>query len=195
MARESARDELAGFRQAVHGCLWRRADALFEVMDAVLAAGPVVSLPYVSLEPVFRRGHGMICQGLARGRAGEEALRDLLVAWRPRGWPLVFAIDASAYPRPWAATSRGREYHHHTCAGLHGSDGAAVAGWAYQWLAQLSSGPDSWTAPHDQVRAGAGDDATGRPRRRSSRTRRGCARPGSRACRCMCWMPGMTRPR
>jgi hypothetical protein len=36
-------------------------------MDAVLAAGPVPSLPYLSLEPAFRRSHGMVCQGLAEG--------------------------------------------------------------------------------------------------------------------------------
>lgn len=105
--------ELARFRREMFGCLWRRPDALFELADAVLTAGPVVSLPYLSLEPAFRRGHGMIYQGLAEGRIGEEALRDLLVAWRPAGWPLVFAIDASTYPRPWAGTSPGREYHHH----------------------------------------------------------------------------------
>jgi hypothetical protein len=35
-ARESALDELASFRQAMYGCLWRRADALFELADAVL---------------------------------------------------------------------------------------------------------------------------------------------------------------
>ena len=152
--------DLAGFRREMRRCLWRRPDALFELADAVLTAGPVVSLPYLSLEPVFRRGHGMVYQGLAEGRIDDEALRDLLVAVRPREWPLVFAIDASAYPRPWAATSPGREWHHHTCPGNHGSDGAAVAGWAFQWLAQLSFAPDSWTAPQDQVRTGAGDDAT-----------------------------------
>jgi hypothetical protein len=156
----SALDELAGFRHAVYGCLWRRPDALFETMDAVLTAGPVPSLPYLSLEPVLRRGHGMVYQGLAEGRIDEEALRDLLVAFRPRAWPLAFAIDASTYPRPWAATSPQREWHHHSCPGSHGKDGAAVAGWAFQWLAQLSFAPDSWTAPQDQVRAGAGDDAT-----------------------------------
>src|SRR6266849_2665258 len=155
-----ARGQLAGFRQDVYRCLWRRADALFELMDAVLTAGPVTSLPYLSLEPVMRRGHGMVYQGLAEGGIDEDALRDLLVRWRPRGWPLVFAIDASTYPRPWAATSPDREYHHHACPGSHGKDGAAVAGWAFQWLAQLSFAPDSWTAPQDQVRAGAGDDAT-----------------------------------
>jgi hypothetical protein len=155
-----ALDQLAGFRRDVYRCLWRRADALFETMDAVLTAGPVSSLPYLSLEPVMRRGHGMIYQALAQGRVDEEALRDLLVAARPREWPLVFAIDAPAYPRPWAMTSPGREWHHHSCPGNHGRDGAAVAGWAFQWLSQLSFTPDSWTAPPDQVRVGAGDDAT-----------------------------------
>ena len=152
--------QLAGFRRGVYRCLWRRADALFETMDAVLTAGRAGSLPYLSLEPGFRRGHGMVYQGLARGRVDEEALRDLLVAARPRQWPLVFAVDASVYPRPQAGASPGREWHHHACPGRHGSDGAAVAGWAFQWLAQLSFGADSWTAPQDQVRIGAGGDAT-----------------------------------
>ncbi|MGH8922790.1 MAG: transposase [Actinomycetes bacterium] len=152
--------DLARFRQEMFWCLWRRPDALFELADGVLSAGPVVSLPYLSLEPAFRRGHGMIYQGLAEGGVDEEALRDLLVAWRPRQWPLVFAVDAPAYPRPWAATSPGREWHHHSRPGSHGKDGMVVPGWAFQWLAQLSFAPDSWTAPQDQVRVAAGDDAT-----------------------------------
>src|SRR5260370_33762672 len=150
--------------------MWRCPDAWFEREDAVLPAGPAPSLPYLSLEPVFRRGHGMVYQALAEGRIGEERLRDLLVAYRPRDWPLVFAIDASTYPRPWAATSPGREWHHHACPGSHGSDGAAVAGWAFQWLAQLGFSPDSWTAPQDQVRVGAGDDATRQAARQSTPT-------------------------
>ena len=155
-----ALQKLARFRRELFWCLWRRPDALFELIDAVLAAGYAGSLPYLSLEPAFRRGHGMVYQALSEGGIDEEALRDLLVAWRPRDWPLVFAIDASAYPRPGAETSPGREWHHHSCPGSHGSDGAAVAGWAFQWLAQVSFAPGSWTAPQDQVRAGAGDDAT-----------------------------------
>jgi hypothetical protein len=151
---------LARFRQEFCWCLWRRGDALFEAAEAVLTAQRAGTLPYLSLEPCFRRGHGMIYQALAEGGIDEEALRDLLVAVRPRDWPLVFAIDASTYPRPEAETSPDREWHHHSCPGSHGSDGAAVAGWAFQWLAQLSFAPDSWTAPQDQVRAGAGDDAT-----------------------------------
>jgi hypothetical protein len=145
--------ELARFRDQLYSCLARRADALFELGDAVLAAPAGRPLPYVSLEPVFRRGHGMVYQGLAEGRVSGEAVRDLLVAARPRDWPLVFAVDASTWPRPEAVTSPGRAFHHH--GGPHGKDGA-VAGWSFQWLAQLSFAPDSWTAPQDQVQVLAG---------------------------------------
>ncbi|HWF82751.1 MAG TPA: transposase [Streptosporangiaceae bacterium] len=152
---------LAGFRRELFWCLHRRGGALFELADAVLTApGLVPSLPYLSLEPGFRRGHGMVYQALAEGGIDAEALRSLLVAVRPQDWPLVFAIDASTYPRPEAQASPGREWHHHSCPGAHGSDGAAIAGWAFQWLAQMSFAADSWTAPQDQVRVGAGEDGT-----------------------------------
>ena len=171
---------LARFRQELYGCLWRRPDALFELADAVLTAPAAGTLPYLSLEPGFRRGHGMVYQALGKGRIDEERLRDLLVGHRPRGWPLVFAIDASTYPRPSADTSPGREWHPHSCKGHHGRrrgpragagtggaarregrDGdAVVAGWAFQWLAQLSFAPGSWTAPQDMTRVGVRDDAT-----------------------------------
>ncbi len=160
---------LARFRREFYRCLWRRGGALCELADAVLTAPAAGTLPYLSLEPAFRRGHGMICQALDKGRIDEERLRDQLVRWRPRGWPLVFAVDASTYPRPAAATSPGREWHPHSCRGHHGRrrregrDGdAVVAGWAFQWLAQLSFAPGSWTAPQDMARAGVRDDATAR---------------------------------
>jgi hypothetical protein len=49
---------LSGFRDGFYGCLEARADALFELADAVICAdGPVTSLVELSLAPVFRRGH------------------------------------------------------------------------------------------------------------------------------------------
>jgi hypothetical protein len=128
-------------------------------MDAVLAAGPVPSLPYLSLEPAFRRSHGMVCQGLAEGRADEDALRDLLVCWRPADWPCVFGIDAPTIGRPQAVTSPGREFHHHSCAGHTGSGDPVIKGWAWQWLSRLSFGADSWTAPQDAIQVGRDDVA------------------------------------
>jgi hypothetical protein len=78
----NALDELAGFRAGWYRCLWQRPDALFETTDAVLTAGPVPSLPYLSLEPVMRRGHGMVYQGLAEGKIDEDACGT---CWWPAG--------------------------------------------------------------------------------------------------------------
>jgi hypothetical protein len=154
--------ELRAFRGEIYGCLSRRADALFELGDALLAARPALSLPHLSLEPVFRRGWGMVYQGLAAGRVDADALRDVLVARRPADWPCVFGVDASTIPRPWAATSPGRQFHHASKGGRVGGD-PVVAGWSWQWLSQLNFDADSWTAPQDVVRVGPGDD----PRRRA----------------------------
>lgn len=51
--------ELAWFRQQLYGSLTARADALFELADAVLCAdGPVTSLVALTLTAEHRRGHG-----------------------------------------------------------------------------------------------------------------------------------------
>ena len=47
---------LRGFREEAFGCLGRRRDALFELVDGLLAAESMPSLPHVSLSPVHRRG-------------------------------------------------------------------------------------------------------------------------------------------
>lgn len=51
-----ARDRLIAFRLGPIACLGLRRDALFELADALLCAvTPVVSSPWLSLEPEFRR--------------------------------------------------------------------------------------------------------------------------------------------
>jgi hypothetical protein len=53
--RAAALGELSGFRERVYECLTSRADALFELADAVLCAeGPVASLAELSLVPEHR---------------------------------------------------------------------------------------------------------------------------------------------
>jgi hypothetical protein len=48
---------LEAFRTELHACLTRRADAMFELGDALLCAQtPLPSLPHLSLESVCRRG-------------------------------------------------------------------------------------------------------------------------------------------
>jgi hypothetical protein len=121
-------------RRGVCRCLLRRAGALLELGGALRAAGRVVSLPCLGGELVFRRGRGMVGQGLARGRVGEDALRDLLVASGLADWPCVPGVDAPATGRPAAVTSAGRESHHHSCAGHAGAGDPVIRGRAWQWL-------------------------------------------------------------
>jgi hypothetical protein len=145
------------FRAELHACFARRADALFELGDALLCApGPVPSLPHLSLEPVCRRGWGSAYAALARGRIDTERLRDLLVSSLPRADPLVFAVDVTTWPRCDAECSPARGYYYHPSR--HSAGQPIVAGWAFQWIAQLGFERDSWTAPVDARRLHPLDD-------------------------------------
>jgi hypothetical protein len=150
---------LVDFRSGLYSCLTRWGDALFELTDAVLcAAGPISSVPSLSLEPEFTRSHGSLYKALANGRIDEDRLRRLLVAAAPRDWPLVFAIDASTWARCDAETSPSRGFYH--SASRHSAGQPIVAGWSYQWVSQLSWSNDSWSAPLDAMRLTPGADAT-----------------------------------
>jgi hypothetical protein len=150
---------LRGFRQSLYGCLTGWADALFELSDAVLCSpGPVSSVPMLSLEPTFRRGHGSLYKALTRGSLDADRLRDTLVAHRPADWPAIFAVDASSWPRCDAETSPARGFYYHPSR--HSNGQPIVAGWSYQWVTQLNWSADSWTAPLDARRIPPTADTT-----------------------------------
>jgi hypothetical protein len=138
---------LRTFRSDLHRCFPRRADALFELGDALLTAGPVISLPYLSLQAAHRRGWGSLYDALADGALDVVALQGLLTRHAAADGPAVYAIDRSIWPRCDAEASPERGYYYH--ASRHSAGQPIVAGWAYQWLAQLSFTRDSWTAPLD----------------------------------------------
>ena len=141
---------LGGFRSELHACFTRRADALFELGDALLCAQAIPSLPHLSLEPVHQRGWGSIYAALARGRIDTERLRDLLASSLPPADPLVFAVDVTTWPRCDAECSPERGYYYHPSR--HSAGQPIIAGWAFQWIAQVSFDRDSWTAPVDARR-------------------------------------------
>jgi hypothetical protein len=142
---------LTGFRAGFHRCWTSWADAGFELCEAMLCApAPVTSLPMLSLEPRFRRSHGSLYKALERGQVDAEAMRDLLAAHRPAGWPLVFAVDESTWARCDAETSPERGFYY--SASKHSAGQPIVAGWSYQWITQLDWANDSWTAPVDATR-------------------------------------------
>jgi hypothetical protein len=147
---------LGAFRDQLHACFPRRADALFELGDALLCAEAFPSLPHLSLEPAHRRGWGSAYAALARGRIDTERLRDLLVRFLPDADPLVFAVDVTTWPRCDAECSPERGYYYHPSR--HSAGQPIIAGWAFQWIAQLSFDRDSWTAPVDARRLHPLDD-------------------------------------
>lgn len=73
--RKAAFGELTRFRLAFYACLTARADALFELADAVLCTeGPVRSLVGLSLAPEHRVG---LFQRPPRGRPRRHRLEQL----------------------------------------------------------------------------------------------------------------------
>ncbi len=118
---------LRDFRSHFFACLDRRADALFELTDAALAAGPQPSLAHLSLAGPHRRGWGSLYAALQHGRIAVERLQALLGGTLPAAGPPVFAVDVSVWPRAEAETSAERGYYWH-----------CQDNWSTSWLARYA---------------------------------------------------------
>ena len=154
----SAPPTLREFRARLHGCFGRRADALFELCEAILTAGTVPSPAHLSLAPVHRRGWGSLYAALSKGTIDAETLRELLASLdRGAASARVYAVDVSPWPRCDAETSPGRGYLYHPSR--HSAGQPIVAGWAYQLVAGLSFERDSWVTPVDARRVRPEEDA------------------------------------
>src|SRR4051812_44886872 len=147
----NALQTLRPFRHSLYESFDRRADALFELTDAILTSDVLPSpVHLLSLQGVHRRGWGSFYAALlSKGRMNFEALRKLVV-----GHPLakdcttpVYALDTSVWPRCDAESSPERGYYYHPSR--HSAGQPIVAGWAYQFIAQLGFARDSWVAPMD----------------------------------------------
>jgi hypothetical protein len=148
---------LRQFRARVYQRFDKRADALFELLDAVTVAGLVPSLAYLSLPPVHRRRWGSLYDALAAGDIDAPALRELVARYPLDDGQPIYALDTSVWPRDDAETSPGRAYYHSSSRQSAGQP--ITTGWSYAWLAQLNFTHDSWTAPLDVQRVQAGGNA------------------------------------
>src|SRR5918993_2323408 len=157
MVTSAALQELQAFRSKLEGCGARRRDALFELVDALLTADAIPSLAYLSLEPIHRRGWGSTDAALATGQVDVEALQSLLARHQLAGGQPIYAVDVSTWPRCDAEASPERGFYYHPSR--HSAGQPIVAGWAYQWIAQLGFARDSWTAPVDARRLDPRDNA------------------------------------
>jgi DDE superfamily endonuclease len=154
-------DSLRAFRRSFYECFHRRADTLFELAHAILLAdGATPSPAHLSLQASHRRGWGSLYAALDRGHIDDEALRKLLARYplaSTEEEPSVYAVDASVWDSCDAETSPERGYYYHPSR--HSAGKPIVAGWAYQWIAQLSFARESWTDPVDIERLRPAQDA------------------------------------
>jgi hypothetical protein len=120
---------LREFRARLYACLTARADALFELTDAILCADhAVTSLVQLSLVPAFRRGHGALYDALAAGRIDEEAFARLLTGMLPQ------LIDGE-HGREWAGGHDRIDYGllEQALAGVPAGQAAAVREACARW--------------------------------------------------------------
>jgi hypothetical protein len=152
---------LMALRSALYGCFGRRADALFELVDAVLTAqGPVGSLVELSEQKAFRREHGALYDALACGEIDLERLAGLIAAsWEaPDEGPVKIAVDVSPWPRPDAVTSPGL-CHCYTacrCEGIR----KTIPGWPFSFAPGWSGAPRRGRRCWTRCGSTPDDDAT-----------------------------------
>jgi hypothetical protein len=147
---------LRQFRTDLYDAFVRRADALFDLVDALLASGAVPSCAHLSVAPTHQRGWGSLYAALSKGRIDREALLGRLARLALPGAPAIYALDSSVWPRRAAQTSPQRGYYY--SSSRHTGGTPVVAGWCYEWLMHLSLEQDSWTAPLDAVRLRPGEN-------------------------------------
>ena len=147
----SALGEMSRFRQEFYASLTARADALFELTEAMLCAdGPVRSLVELSLLAEHRRGHGAMYDALGQGRVELQRIRRALAAGplpRAADGRIVLAVDVSPWLRSDAPTSAERLFCH--VYGRGKGQAQLIPGWPYSFVAALEPaarrGPRCWT--------------------------------------------------
>jgi hypothetical protein len=149
-----SRQRLVDFRLQVYASFSFRADALFELVEALLLSPILRSAVEVSQSPLFRRRFASVYDALAHGKINPTALRRALVATEPAeavtvaGYA-VYALDTTIAPRPDAKTvpDRSKVY-----SAAHAK---AIPGHQFSWLGRVLAVGQSWFAPREVVRVPA----------------------------------------
>src|SRR3970040_864302 len=105
------------FRRRLWGVFRRRADGLFELIDALLLTLDPRSPVELSASPAFRRRFSMVYDAMRQGQIDPQLGRELLVTAEPADAITVavysiYPVDSTVQPRPEAETlpDRGKVY-------------------------------------------------------------------------------------
>jgi hypothetical protein len=151
---------LQTFRGKLLGIFPRRADVLFELIDALLLTVDPRSPVELSRSPAFRRRFSMVYDALRKGEVDPDLVRQLWAEAEPSealtiGGCAVYGVDTTIDPRPQAETlaDRSRVY--------SASQEKAVPGHQYSWLGRIVSQAPAWFAPRDLERVATCDTPAG----------------------------------
>lgn len=142
---------LQTFRHKLLSVFPRRADALFELIDALLLTLDPRSPVELSLSPAFRRRFSMVYDALQHGQVDPELARQLLAEAEPAealtiAECAVYGVDSTIDARPEAETLPDRSKVYST------SQEKTVPGHQYSWLGRIVSQAPAWFAPRDVER-------------------------------------------
>ncbi len=142
------------FRKAVYQSIRKRADAFFDLLDAMTVAGHVSSPVALSEETPFRRKFSSVFDTLQNTELDFDQLLPALYEHQPPDSELIAGyeicgLDTTPNERPEAETLEER-------VSLKSEKDEPVRyGHKYSWLTRLIKWGTSWVAPVDVQRVGA----------------------------------------
>ena len=141
-------NKLIEFRQAIYerGMLSRK-DALFDVLDALLATGSVSSFAMLSQSERFQRKWPSLYAGVEDGQLDSPWLRRFLGKQVPSTGICIFPLDGSSWQRPRAKTLDDRQYVYQASTDVNG--GTVTIGYPYSLLEWCAEPYSSWSLPVD----------------------------------------------
>lgn len=144
-------NKLIEFRQAVYrNGITARRDAIFNLLDALLAQGSVSSFAMLSQAEQFQRKWPSLYAAVEDGRLNEGWLRKYLAQQVPQQGICFFALDGSPWPRPRARTLEDRQYIFQASSDVNG--GTIAVGYPYSSLDWVAVSHSSWALPVDERR-------------------------------------------
>jgi hypothetical protein len=151
---------LQTFRGKLLGIFPRRADALFELIDALLLTVDPRSPVELSRSPAFRRRFSMVYDAMQQGQIEPEQARQLLAEAEPAEALIIagcalYGVDTTIDPRPDAETLPDRSQVYST------SQKKAIPGHQSSWLGRIVSQAPAWFAPRDLERVSSRDTPAG----------------------------------
>jgi hypothetical protein len=141
-------NKLIEFRQAVYanGMLSRR-DAMFNLVDALIAESPVSSFAMLSQSSQFQRKWPSLYAAVEDGELHSDWLRSYLARQVSQQGICVFPLDGSPWPRPRSKVLDDRQYVYQATTDVNG--GSVTIGYPYSLLEWCAQPHSSWSLPID----------------------------------------------